>query len=131
MHFLKEKADKLIVLLWVAVVLASIKSIFTDTGFDNAYTVAMSYRHLNGDGMFQQMWEPHQTSIFFTDICMWLYHLVMPSYTGVMVYLQICGTLFFGVLCIFLYRLLKDITGKQIAHLACKSDSRCLCFSVL
>lgn len=119
MHFLKKKADKLIVLLWVAVVLASIKSIFTDTGFDNAYTVAMSYRHLNGDGMFQQMWEPHQTSIFFTDICMWLYHLVMPSYTGVMVYLQICGTLFFGVLCIFLYRLLKDITGKQIAHLAC------------
>ena len=56
MHFFKKKADKLIVLLWVAVVLASIKSIFTDTGFDNAYTVAMSYRHLNGDGMFQQMW---------------------------------------------------------------------------
>ena len=54
-------------LLWVAVILASIKSIFTDTGFDNAYTVAMSYRHLKGDGMFEQMWEPHQTSIFFTD----------------------------------------------------------------
>lgn len=119
MRFLKENSDKLITLLWIAVVLASIKSIFTDTGFDNAYTVAMSYRHLNGDAMFRQMWEPHQTSIFFTDICMWMYHLIVPSYTGVMLYLQVCGTLFFGILCIPIYRLLKPLAGKQIASLAC------------
>lgn len=109
---------KCISLLWVAVVLASIKSLFTDTGFDNAYTVAMSFRHLKGDGMFEQMWEPHQTSAFFTDLFMWIYHFFVPSYAGVMMYLQIIGTGFFVVIGILLYKLLKDITGSDIAQLA-------------
>lgn len=114
----EKNSKKCITILWVAVVLASIKSIFTDTGFDNAYTVAMSYRHLNGDGMFEQMWEPHQTSIFFTDIFMWLYHLFVPSYTGIMIYLQIVGTFFFVGIAVLIYRLLKNITGSEIAQLA-------------
>lgn len=118
-QFLQKHQDKFIKLLWVGVVLVSLKSILTDTGFDNAYTVAMSYRHLGGDGMFAQMWEPHQTSIFFTDILLWLYHIVVPSYTGVMLYLQVCGTLLFAVLCIPLYRLMKDCAGKNVAQLAC------------
>lgn len=105
-------------LLWAAVILASIKSIFTDTGFDNAYTVAMSYRHLNGDGMFAQMWEPHQTSIFFTDLFLWLYHLVVPSYAGVMFYLQIVGTLFFVGIAVLLYRAFREITGEVLSQLA-------------
>lgn len=118
MQFLEKNKDKFIKLLWVAIILASTKSLFTDTGFDNAYTVAMSYRHLSGDHMFQQMWEPHQTSIFFTDFFMWLYHLVVPSYTGVMLYLQIVGTLFFGVISFLLYRTLSQVTTKQVASLA-------------
>lgn len=104
--------------MWAAVVLASMKSILTDTGFDNAYTVAMSFRHLKGDGMFQQMWEPHQTSIFFTDLFMWIYHFFVPSYTGVMIYLQIIGTFFFVIIGRMLYKLLKDITGSDMAQLA-------------
>lgn len=116
--FLEKNMKKCIALLWVAVALASIKSIFTDTGFDNAYTVAMSYRHLKGDGMFEQMWEPHQTSIFFTDFFMWLYHLFVPSYTGIMIYLQIVGTFFSVGIAFLTYRLLKKITGSEIAQLA-------------
>ena len=100
------------------VVFASVKSIITDTGFDNAYTVAMSYRHLKGDGMFEQMWEPHQTSIFFTDFFMWIYHLFVPSYVGVMLYLQIVGTFFFVGIAVLIYRLLKNETGSEIAQLA-------------
>lgn len=115
---LEKHWKKFISVLWAAVVLASIKSIFTDTGFDNAYTVAMSFRHLRGDGMFAQMWEPHQTSIFFTDFFMWIYHLFVPSYTGVMIYLQIVGTAFFIIIGFFLYKMLKDITGSHIAQLA-------------
>ena len=117
-QFIQEHKKKCISLLWIAVVLASIKSLFTDVGFDNAYTVAMSFRHLKGDGMFAQMWEPHQTSIFFTDFFMWLYHLFVPSYTGVMFYLQIVGTAFFAAIGVLLYRFLKEITGNDIAQLA-------------
>lgn len=116
--FLEKHRKKYVFLLWVAVILASVKSILTDTGFDNAYTVAMSFRHLRGDGMFEQMWEPHQTSIFFTDFFMWLYHLFVPSYTGVMIYLQIVGTVFFIFIGFFLYKMLKDIAGSDIAQLA-------------
>ncbi|MCM1027004.1 MAG: glucosyltransferase domain-containing protein [Roseburia sp.] len=116
--FLEKHRKLCLALLWTAVVLASIKSIFTDTGFDNAYTVAMSFRHLKGDGMFRQMWEPHQTSIFFTDFFMWLYRFLVPSYTGVMIYLQIVGTAFHAVIGFLLYRLLKTIAGSDVAQLA-------------
>lgn len=116
--FLEKHKKICIRLLWAAVALASIKSIFTDTGFDNAYITAMSYRHLQGDGMFQQMWEPHQTSAFFTDFFMWIYHLFVPSYAGVMFYLQIVGTLFFAGIAYLLYRMLKSVTGSGIAQLA-------------
>lgn len=119
MMILWEKhKKKAIRLLWAAVILASIKSIFTDTGFDNAYTVAMSFRHLRGDGMFEQMWEPHQTSIFFTDFFMWIYRFFVPSYAGVMLYLQVVGTVFFALIGIWLYRLLKDVAGSETAQLA-------------
>ena len=116
--FLEKHRKMCMNLLWAAVVLASIKSLFTDTGFDNAYMVAMSFRHLKGDGMFAQMWEPHQTSAFFTDFFMWIYHFFVPSYTGVMIYLQIVGTAFFALIGIPLYRLLKKIAGSDIAQLA-------------
>ena len=116
--FLEKNMKKCMILLRVAVVLASIKSILTDTGFDNAYTVAMSYRHLNGDGMFEQMWEPHQTSIFFTDFFMWIYHLFVPSYTGIMLFLQIVGTFLFAGIAVLIFKLLKNITGSEIAQLA-------------
>lgn len=105
-------------LLWAGVILASLKSILTDTGFDNAYTVAMSFRHLRGDGMFEQMWEPHQTSIFFTDLFLWIYRFFVPSYTGVVLYLQVIGTGFFALIGLWLYRLLKDVTGSETAQLA-------------
>ncbi|MCM1192074.1 MAG: hypothetical protein NC123_12125 [Butyrivibrio sp.] len=117
-NFLEKNRKLCLSLLWAAVVLAGIKSIFTDTGFDNAYTVAMSYRHLKGDGMFRQMWEPHQTSVFFTDFFMWIYHLFVPSYTGVVMYLQIVGTAFSVVIGVLLYRLLKPVAGSDVARLA-------------
>jgi len=115
----KNIPDILIRILLVAVALASIKSIFTDTGFDNAYSMAMSYRHLKGDTLFNTMWEPHQTSIFLTDLLMFIYHIFVPSYAGVMIYLQIWGTVLFAAICIPLYKLLLPITGKNISILAC------------
>lgn len=115
--FLERHRKKFIFLLWAAVILASIKSILTDTGFDNAYTVAMSFRHLRGDRLFEQMWEPHQTSVFFTDLFMWIYHFFVPSYTGVVIYLQIIGTGLFAIIGIWIYRLLRNTTGSDIAQL--------------
>lgn len=114
-----KKYEKMIVgLLVIFGVLAAVKSIFTDTGFDNAYMVAMSYRHLKGDGMFHYMWEPHQTSIFVNDVLMWIYHLFVPSYTGVMIYLQICGTCILGLVSKALYDVLVKVSDRNIAIIA-------------
>ena len=116
-QYIRNHSDKFIKLLWLGTILVCIKSILTDTGFDNSYAVAMSYRHLNGDAMMQAMWELHQTSIYVTDILMWLYHLIVPSYTGVMLYLQTCGTLLFVLLGYYLYRMLREYTGKEVGQL--------------
>lgn len=106
---MSEKKEKIALrILWILTALACVKSIFTDFGPDSAYQVAMSYRHLRGDAMLLQMWEPHQTSIFVNDLLMGLYHLIVPSYAGVVLYLQICGTAAFGLLGWYVYR---TVTG--------------------
>ncbi len=115
----QEKAEKIILrLLWIGVILVSIKSIFTDFGIDGAYQIAMSYRHISGDSMLFEMWEPHQTSIFLNDILIFVYRLFLPSLTGVAIYIQTCGTLLFSRIGYFLYRALKEYTGKFIASAA-------------
>lgn len=106
---MSEKREKIALrILWILTALACVKSIFTDFGPDSAYQVAMSYRHLRGDAMLLQMWEPHQTSIFVNDLLMGLYHLIVPSYAGVVLYLQVCGTVAFGLLGWYTYR---TVTG--------------------
>lgn len=118
-----DKADSVkrivICLLWIGVILVSIKSILTDTGYDNGYQIAMSYRHIKGDSMFATMWEPHQTSTFVVDILMWLYQRIVPSFVGVNLFLQVCGTLLFGLLCVPVYRTLKPYCNDTTAQFIC------------
>ena len=114
---MNEKREKIILrVLWIITALVCIKSIFTDFGADSAYQVAMSYRHLSGDGMLLKMWEPHQTSIFLNDVLMAVYHFVVPSYAGVVLYLQVCGTLLFGLLGWFVYKTVKGTTGAFVGQ---------------
>ncbi len=110
---MSEQKEKFILKgLWILTILVCIKSIFTDFGADSGYQVAMSYRHLQGDMMLKQMWEPHQTSIFLNDLLMGLYHLIVPSYAGVVLFLQVVGTALFGLLGWFVYRTIRNVTGN-------------------
>jgi len=115
----KNYLNILMKVLWVGVILACIKSIFVDTGYDNGYSVAMAYRHINGDAMFTKMWEPHQTSVFTVELLMRIYHLFVPSYTGVVLFLQLCGVLINSGISFLLYKLISDISGKTTANFAC------------
>ena len=105
----------MIIILALASALVSFKSIFIDFGFDDAYSVAMSYRHLSGDRMFLEMWEPHQSSIFIIDFLMLIYRIFVPSLEGVSLYLNVCGTLLFVGLAFFFYREVKTICDKYVA----------------
>ena len=115
----KEKAENIIIgLLWVGAILVSIKSIFTDFGADGAYQIAMSYRHISGDVLILKMWEPHQTSVFLNDILLFVYRLFVPSLTGAVLFIQLMGTLLFALIGYFLFRSIKEYTGRFIANAA-------------
>lgn len=114
-----EKCDRKIFILWILVIIVNIKSIFVDFGDDQAYAVAMSFRHLMGDGMLQEMWEPHQTSSFLVDFLMILYRQVVPNFECVALYLQICGVLLYAVVCRCLYKELVQYVEQKLAHYMC------------
>ena len=52
---------------------ATVKIIFFGFDIDEQYAVSMAYRLVQGDRMFLEMWEPHQTSAFFSAAFLWLY----------------------------------------------------------
>ena len=108
----------MIIILVLASLAISIKSFFIDFGFDDAYSVAMSYRHISGDRMFLEMWEPHQSSIFIIDLLMLIYRIFVPSLEGVSLWLNICGTLLFVGLAFFFYSEVKTICDKYVAFVS-------------
>ena len=115
---MSEPTEKRIIrFLYIAAILVCIKSIFTDFAFDNSYMVAMSYRHLSGDRMFLDMWEPHQTSAFLADGLMLVYRLIVPSLTGVVLFLQIVGTLLWIPTTVAAVKILGKYTDKLVACL--------------
>lgn len=88
----------------------------TNLGYDGQYQIAMCYRLLQGDKMFLEMWEPHQTSIFLPAALMWLYIRLLGTTTGIVVYLQICGILIRGALALLIYRTLRSDLSQKISY---------------
>lgn len=113
------KASGWIIVLWICAIAVNIKSVFMDYGVDNAYALATSYRHILGDRLFCEMWEPHQTSAFLVDLLLYPYGKWIPSYEGAALYLQICGTALYGILTYILFKKLSYIMEKLPAHLMC------------
>lgn len=89
---------------------------FTNLSYDGEYQIAMTYRLLQGDTMFLEMWEPHQTSIFLPAALMWIYMMLFHTTTGIALYLQICGILIRGALACFIYRTLYDDLDRPLAY---------------
>ena len=104
-------------LLFLAAIWANVKSIFMNFDVDTEYAAAMSYRMLQGDRMFQQMWEPHQTSAFLCTLLMKLYVAVTGGTAGVIIYLQAAGVLIHGAITFLFYSFLKNRTDLSTARL--------------
>ena len=92
-----------------------ISFVFTNISYDAEYQMAMAYRMIKGDALITQMWEPHQTSAFLCAVLMKLYMLLAGTTTGIVLYIQVVGLLIRGVLCVLLYHILKQETGKYPA----------------
>lgn len=89
---------------------------FTNFGYDCGYQLSMSYRFLQGDKLFLEMWEPHQMSVFLPAVLMWAYMGLFHTTTGIVLYLQVCGILIRGMLALCLYNVLRDDLDEPLAY---------------
>ena len=99
-------------------VIAAIKLIITDYTLDEEYQLLIAYRNIRGDAIFGEMWEPHQTSAFFCIGIMFLYKLIVGSYTGVIIATRVATTLIQAGLSVWIFFALKRILDKDEAFLA-------------
>ena len=115
---MSEKSWKVLkYVLVIGSVLAALKIIFVDYTLDEEYQIVMAYRNLNGDHLFKQMWEPHQTSAFLCAGLMWLYRKVTGTYTGVVLFLRFVTTIVQVVLTYGVYRTIVKRIEKNYAFL--------------
>lgn len=100
-------------ILIIGAVLVTLISIFTDFEVDGEYAIVTSYRLIQGDKMFLQMWEPHQTSHFICTFFMRIYLAVVGSTTGIVLYLNTVGVLLHGCVTFVLKKALDYYLEKE------------------
>ena len=98
------KANKIQSLIVLACILLAIKYIFVDFGIDAAFQISMSYRFVNGDVMFREMWEPYQTSTFLCAILIRMYMGIFHTTKGIVLFLQFAGVMIDLGIAVFLYK---------------------------
>lgn len=105
------------VMLVLGTILAALKLIFVDYTLDEEYQIVMAYRNLQGDHLFREMWEPHQTSAFLCVGLIGLYTAVTGTTTGVLLFLRFVTLGVQVLLTVAVYRTLKRTLEKDYAFL--------------
>ncbi len=100
------------------ILVACVSMVFTNISYDAEYQMAMAYRFIKGDLMIKEMWEPHQTSAFLCTIFMKLYMTIAGTTTGIVLYMQIVGLLIRSFISIWLYKVIKNLSGLKPAVVA-------------
>lgn len=104
------------IVLIVLSIFAAVKMLFFAFGLDEEYQLVMAYRHVKGDKLFLDMWEPHQSSAFLCELLMRPY-LAVCGKTGVVIWLRLCGTFIHLGVSVYLCRTLRRMIGKDSAFL--------------
>lgn len=115
---MKEKAvsascirKAVISILIVLSVIASATKILTGFDIDEAYALAIPYRVLQGDRLFADMWEVHQTSFLLPWLFMKLFYFLTGEMTGIVFYMRVITTLLHLGMSILVYAGAKKIFG--------------------
>ena len=117
---MREKKDTalyiqkaVICILVILSVFASVTKIFTGFDIDEAYALAIPYRILQGDRLFADMWEVHQTSFLLPYLFMKLFEMVTGSMEGVVLYTRIVTTMLHLGVSLLVWKCLKKIYGDK------------------
>ncbi len=108
-----RKKKAIVIALMIGTVLAAAKSIFVGLQVDEAYAVAMPYRMLLGDRMFDEIWDPHQTSAFLIEFFIWLFRKLFHTTTGVVIWIRLWGTAIHALVAVCIYRMLKNHISRE------------------
>lgn len=105
MQFEDKKIKKGI--LWILILLsvvAAANQLLIGFDIDEGYAVSMPFRLLQGDHLFADMWEVHQTSAFLPAAFLWLFYQVTGSTAYMVLYLRIVATLLHLGMTVLVYR---------------------------
>lgn len=110
------------VLIVLSLVAAFVK-IMTGFDIDEAYALALPYRALQGDRLFQDMWEVHQTSYFMPYLFIKLYAMIMPSMEYLVLYMRaVTAVIHIGM------SALVYVSCKKLAGLEERSEGKTIAF---
>lgn len=109
----------ILIILGIGAILVNVKNAFVNYNTDIEYAVTMSYRILKGDGMFLQMWEPHQTSAFLAAFFMQIYIRLFGTTAGVALFLNFVGIVIKALITLFIYFVLKKYVNTKVLYLMC------------
>lgn len=110
------------VLIVLSLVAAFVK-IMTGFDIDEAYALALPYRALQGDRLFQDMWEVHQTSYFMPYLFIKLYAIIMPSMEYLVLYMRAVTAIIHIGMSVLVY-----VSCKKPAVLEERSDGKAIAF---
>lgn len=110
------------VLIVLSLVAAFVK-IMTGFDIDEAYALALPYRALQGDRLFQDMWEVHQTSYFMPYLFIKLYAMIMPSMEYLVLYMRAVTAVIHIGMSVLVY-----VSCKKPAVLEKCSDGKAIAF---
>lgn len=110
------------VLIVLSLVATFIK-IMTGFDIDEAYALALPYRALQGDRLFQDMWEVHQTSYFMPYLFIKLYAMIVPSMEYLVLYMRAVTAVIHIGMSVLVY-----VFCKKLAVLKERSDRKAIAF---
>lgn len=88
-----RKSEKcILILLLVLSAAAAVSKIWVGFDIDEGYAISMPQRLVNGDHLFRDMWEVHQTSSFLPALFLWVFEKITGGTEGVAIYLRIVAT---------------------------------------
>lgn len=104
--------------LLIMTLLAAAVKIFIGFDRDEAYIVVMGVRLLEGDRLFDAMWELHMTSAWPAFLGLYLFQAVTGSLEGAVIFLRIVSTVIQFATAWLAYRILRRYESRNTAVLA-------------
>lgn len=117
---MKKSISRLsIAALFFVLVLFSIggtyKSISYGCDIDESYAITMSYRILQGDHLFKEMWEVHQTSAVFMTPFIYIYRIVHGNSNGMVLFLRMVGCMAAFIIALGVFHSFSKYISKPAA----------------